>query len=57
VTAVATLRWLQLQLQRQVTPMQAHLHVQFVRTAAAATSEQLEALATFPQSMRYCSML
>jgi hypothetical protein len=45
-TAVATLRRLQLQLQRQVMPVQAHLHVKCVRTAAAATSEQLQVVAT-----------
>jgi hypothetical protein len=44
--ALATLCWLQLQLQRQVMPVQAHLHVQYARAAAAATNEQLEAGAT-----------
>jgi hypothetical protein len=43
-TAVATLCWLQLQLRRQVIPVQALLHVQCACAAAAATSEQLEAV-------------
>jgi hypothetical protein len=45
-TAVATLRRLRLQLQQQVMPVQTHLHVLCARAAAAATSEQLEAVAT-----------
>jgi hypothetical protein len=44
--ALVTLRRLHLQLQRQVMPVQAHLHVQYARVAAAVTSEQLEAVAT-----------
>jgi hypothetical protein len=42
--ALATLYWLQLLLQRQVMPVQAHL--QCAWAAAASTSEQLEAVAT-----------
>jgi hypothetical protein len=42
--ALATLCWLQLHW--QVMAVQAHLHMQCARAAAAATSEQLEAVAT-----------
>jgi hypothetical protein len=44
--ALVSRRRLQLQLQWQVMPVQAHPHVQCARAAAAATSEQLGAVAT-----------